>query len=259
LRIKHSTKLGQLHTLAAGSSGKTYRVFNVGVPFSVSVLDTTGASQQPGAAAIRMAAGHSIAFEPTNTASLSYNAANSAILAHYGSASCVVGRGLAVSFAVVVTGSWLLSANSVGSLVLLVGGGNYTVTLPPATSVPSGTGFTFSAVSPGTVSVAVTGSDTLELSPVVLRQYDRYHVVSDGNGAWREVFRANAVAPRFQGPPVLPSYTVGSLPSSGTAGGMAFATNGRKPGEGAGAGTGVQVFYDGSHWISVCSGTTITA
>jgi hypothetical protein len=32
------------------------------VPFSTSVLDTTGAQQMAGAAAIRMAAGHAIAF-----------------------------------------------------------------------------------------------------------------------------------------------------------------------------------------------------
>ena len=55
--------------LAAGCTGHAYQVFNVNVPFSTSVLDTTGAQQMAGAAAIRMAAGHAIAFEPTNSLS----------------------------------------------------------------------------------------------------------------------------------------------------------------------------------------------
>ena len=40
---------------------------------------------------------------------------------------------------------------------------------------------------------------------------------------------------------------------------MAFASNGRKPSEAAGAGTGVEVFNDGSRWISVCSGSQVAA
>ncbi|MBN8909328.1 MAG: hypothetical protein J0H99_22640, partial [Rhodospirillales bacterium] len=101
--------------------------------------------------------------------------------------------------------------------------------------------------------------DIIDNGPVVLRQSDRYHVVSDGSFAWREVFRTNSVNPRFTGPPVLPTYTVGSLPSSQPAGAKAFATNGRKPNEGGGAGSGVEVFFDGSRWISVCSGSQVVA
>jgi hypothetical protein len=55
------------------------------------------------------------------------------------------------------------------------------------------------------------------------------------------------------------NYTVAGLPSSAGAGQVAFATNGRKPGQGAGSGTGMLVFYDGTAWISVSSGTTIAA
>jgi hypothetical protein len=40
---------------------------------------------------------------------------------------------------------------------------------------------------------------------------------------------------------------------------MAFASNGRKPTEFAGAGTGVGVFYDGGQWISVCEGKQVVA
>ena len=48
---------------------------------------------------------------------------------------------------------------------------------------------------------------------------------------WHEIFRTNAVNPHFSGPPVLPSYTVSTLPSSPGAGAKAFASNGRKPNE----------------------------
>jgi hypothetical protein len=57
---------------------------------------------------------------------------------------------------------------------------------------------------------------------------------------------------------VLPSYTVAALPTA-VAGAKAFASNGRKPSEAAAAGTGVEVFYDGAHWISVCGGTQVLA
>jgi hypothetical protein len=109
------------------------------------------------------------------------------------------------------------------------------------------------------VNAAVTGSDTIDNGPVTLRPNDRYHVVSDGTSAWHEVFRTNAVNPHFSGPPVLPSYTVSTLPSSPGAGAKAFTSNGRKPNENTGDGTGVEVFYDGSHWVSVCSGSQVAA
>lgn len=43
------------------------------------------------------------------------------------------------------------------------------------------------------------------------------------------------------------------------AGSMAFASNGRKDGEGAGAGTGLAVYYDGSNWIRPSDDTTVAA
>lgn len=55
------------------------------------------------------------------------------------------------------------------------------------------------------------------------------------------------------------SYTVATLPAAGTAGRMAYASDGRKNGEGAGLGTGVQVFDDGSNWIAVDTGATVAA
>lgn len=59
--------------------------------------------------------------------------------------------------------------------------------------------------------------------------------------------------------PIKPgTYTVAGLPS-GTAGDMAYASNGRKAGEGAGVGTGVQVFKDGTAWIAVDTGAAVAA
>lgn len=58
----------------------------------------------------------------------------------------------------------------------------------------------------------------------------------------------------------LASYTVAGLPSSSVAGTVAYASDGRKPGEGAGHGTGVLVYYDSTAaWISVHSGVAVTA
>ena len=56
------------------------------------------------------------------------------------------------------------------------------------------------------------------------------------------------------------STIVASLPTSGNANGdLAYALNGRKPGEAAAAGTGVVVFWSRSAWIAVTSGVAVTA
>jgi hypothetical protein len=246
-------------SLASGSSGKIYRVFNVSVPYSVSVLDTSAATQLPGAAAIRLAAGQTIAFEATNSVNLTYSSTSGAIVAKYGSTTCAVGRGISVSFGVVFVANATLPSASAGSIVFLVGAGVYTVTLPQANTVMAGTGFTFSAIGSGTASVVPAAGDSIDLGPITLRQNDRYHIISDGSSLWREIFRTNSISPRFGGPPVLPSYLVTSLPGSPGTGAKAFATNGRKPTEAVGKGTGVEVFYDGSQWISGCGGVLVAA
>ena len=245
--------------LDAGCTGHAYRVFNINVPFSTSVLDTTGAQQMAGAAAIRMAAGHAIAFEPTNTCRLAYDSITNTLRWNQGALSYAVGKGITVGWETVYASSATLPNYMSGNIVFLTGGSPYTITLPATNSVAAGTGFTFSVLGLANVNIAVTGGDTIDNGPVTLRPNDRYHVVSDGTSTWREVFRTNAVNPHFSGPPVLPSYTVSTLPSSPGSGAKAFTSNGRKPSENTGAGTGVEVFYDGSHWISVCSGSQVAA
>ncbi len=53
---------------------------------------------------------------------------------------------------------------------------------------------------------------------------------------------------------------VAMLPATGNSeGDWAYALNGRKPGEGVGAGTGVPVFWSAGHWVAVTSGATVAA
>ena len=61
--------------------------------------------------------------------------------------------------------------------------------------------------------------------------------------------------------PVPRVFTVAGLPTTGANGEWAFAGNGRKPGEGGGAGTGVPVFFNSATgtWFSYCSGAVVTA
>lgn len=57
----------------------------------------------------------------------------------------------------------------------------------------------------------------------------------------------------------VPTYTVATLPSVSTGCRVAFASDGRKTGEGAGAGTGVFVYHDGTAWRRSDDGTTVAA
>lgn len=245
--------------LCAGHTGHAYTVLGINIPFSTSVLDTTGATQMSGAAAIRMAAGHIIAFEPTVTYRLGFDSTTNVLRWYQGTLSYVVGKGISVGFQNICTSSTTLPNYDAGNIVFLVGSGSYTITLPASATVAAGTGFTFSASGNGVVTINPSGTDAIDNGPITLRQNDRYQIISDGSSSWREVFRTNSVSPRFTGTPILPSYAVAGLPATSTAGAKAFATNGRKPTEAAGAGTGVEVFCDGIHWISVCSGSQVLA
>ncbi|WP_428486737.1 hypothetical protein [Rhodopila sp.] len=258
--VQVSTIIGV--SLSAGSSGSAITVFKVDVPFSNAVLDTTNAAQVGSAPVIKMSAGQAIAFEGSNSCRLFYDNTtntNGSLKWTTGSTTCVVGKGISVGWENVFATSNSIPASIAGNILFLVGASAYTLTLPAASAVAAGTGFTFSALGAGAVSITPAGTDGIDCGPVVLRTNDRYHLVSDGSSSWREVFRTNAVGPKWTAPPVLPSYTVATLPTGQTAAGQAFATNGRKPTEAAGTGTGVQVFFDGQHWISCCSGAVVAA
>lgn len=53
--------------------------------------------------------------------------------------------------------------------------------------------------------------------------------------------------------------TVEALPARASVGDISYAANGRKNGEGAGSGTGILVFFDGTNWIACDSGQTVSA
>jgi hypothetical protein len=145
-----------------------------------------------------------------------------------------------------------------GNITFLTGNTSYNIALPAASAVAASTGFTFSVAGVGAAVSIIPGStDVIDLAPVVLRTDDRYHIVSDGNSTWHDVFRTNSVPPTLSGPPVPPSYSVGQLPAGAPAGSLAFASNSRTSTEAAGAGTGVGVLYDGQLGISTSVGGTV--
>lgn len=57
----------------------------------------------------------------------------------------------------------------------------------------------------------------------------------------------------------VPRSTVALMPAASKPGRVWFATNGRKTGEGAGAGTGVLCYDDNVAWRRVDDGTTVLA
>lgn len=63
----------------------------------------------------------------------------------------------------------------------------------------------------------------------------------------------------FYGTYQLRAYTVATLPSSPADGQLVFASNGRKAGEGGGAGTGVAVFSDGGSWYADLYNSVVVA
>ena len=243
--------------LSGGSSGSAKTVFNVNVPFSNAVVDATFARQINNAPVIKMAAGQAIAFESTNTYRLLFDSTTNTLRWDQGTLSYAVGKGISVGWVNVYSGSATLPNYIAGNMIFLVGSSAYSITLPSANTVAAGTGYTFSMAGTGPVSILPGGTDGIDCGPITLNTNDRYHIVSDGNSFWHEVFRTNAVSPHFSGPLVLPSYGVANLPNSMAAGAKAFASDGRKPYEGSGAGSGVEVFFDGHHWISSCSGYAV--
>lgn len=245
--------------LAAGSSGSAKTVLAVGVPFSNAVIDTSYAQSINNAPVVKMAAGQAIAFENTNSNRLAYDRTTNTLRWNQGTLSYAVGKGISVGWVNVYSSAATLPSYISGNLIVLNGSGSYSIGLPRANTVAAGTGFTFSVTGTGQINIQPSGGDGIDSGPVTLRPNDRYHIVSDGSGFWREIFWVNAVSPQFSGPVVLASYIVAGLPAGVAAGAKAFASNGRKPGEAAGSGTGVEVFFDGQHWVSSCSGTTVSA
>lgn len=75
------------------------------------------------------------------------------------------------------------------------------------------------------------------------------------NPAWKLWMTAVHTNLKFQGQ----SLTVAQLPSGDFVGQSAYASNGRKAGEGAGNGTGVPVWNDGSVWRTLYDNSQVSA
>jgi hypothetical protein len=245
--------------LDGASTGSVKTVFLAAVPFSNAVLDTSHASSINSAPAIKLAAGQAVSFDSGNQNRLYFDTVTGTVRLAQGNLSFPVGRGITVGFENIFAATGSIPNYIAGNIIFLTGTGSYTLTLPQAMTVAAGTGFTFSNIGSASVGISPNGSDTIDNVPIVMHPNDRYHIVSDGVSSWREVFRANAVSPSFSAPITLASYIVSNLPAGLSAGAKAFASNGRKPTETHGAGTGVEVFFDGTAWISSCSGMQVAA
>lgn len=250
---------GLLVTLIGGHQGSFKRAIRVAAPFSQAALCTRWSQQLSGGHAIWLNDGHHVAFNTAGTSYIAYDTATNTLRAVRGAQSIPIGAGLSLGWASAFTGAGTLDPATTGNAVFLYGPAPFTVTLPSAKQVASGTGWFLSNVGAVDVTLAPAAGEAIDGGSVVLHPGDRYYFISDQYSTWREVFRSNSIAPRLSGPLILASYAVAALPPGQPAGAKAFAANGRKPGEGVGAGTGVEVFFDGARWISVCGGSQVLA
>lgn len=81
-------------------------------------------------------------------------------------------------------------------------------------------------------------------------------ITNGTSGTYRDLLLRNLTA---SGVIQFGSYTVATLPSSPADGQIAFASNGRKSGEGAGTGTGVFVYSDGGTWYDNINTSSVVA
>lgn len=91
---------------------------------------------------------------------------------------------------------------------------------------------------------------TLDISVKSLKT-DGGNISTDGAGNLKI---SGSVTP---GTLITPSSKYANLTTTPVLGQTVLVTDGRKPGEGSGAGTGVFCIYDGSNWMDVSGGTTV--
>ena len=91
---------------------------------------------------------------------------------------------------------------------------------------------------------------------------DASHAIANSVGLttsdWYFLLQQMALRLSEMTPFVLPAYAVAALPAA-TAARVAYASNGRKVGEGAGAGTGTLVYSDGTAWRRASDDTTVAS
>ncbi len=75
----------------------------------------------------------------------------------------------------------------------------------------------------------------------------------------RDRIKAEEVNERAETAGAIPTSTVAGLPTPGQNGRMRFVIDGRKVGEGVGAGTGTPAYDDGVAWRRTADDTTVLA
>jgi hypothetical protein len=252
--------IGTGYYLAAGSQGSFKQVVHVGAPFSQSAFDTRIGTQGAAAHAIWLGDGHHIALNTAGTRYITWDSGSDELRYYRNGLFTPLGCGVAFNAEVVLSGNASLLPAYAGYAVFAGSATPSTISLPAVAAMQFGTGYTFLIGGTAPVSIQTSNGNVIDNGPVTLYPGDRYTIISDGVAAWREVWRTNSQQARFSAPPVLPGYAVASLPSGPLPGSKAYATNGRKPGEAAGAGTGVEVFADSTgSWFSVLGGGVVVA
>lgn len=106
---------------------------------------------------------------------------------------------------------------------------------------------------------ATTGQATAPVySPTATRYFLRF--AEKGGETVRALLNSLLLpVPVIKGALRTAQFTVAGLPGAGSAGRVAFATNGRKISEGVGAGTGVLCYDDGVAWRRVSDDSTVAA
>lgn len=137
-------------------------------------------------------------------------------------------------------------------------------------SVPGGAGhrigtFNFVGYSTGTTEVtaaSIIGKAIGAWSATDAGSYLQFNATPAGSVTTAEIARlTGGVGLSVEGSVKPKSYTVAGLPSAAThgVGSQVYASNGRKSGEGGGAGTGVPVWSDGTNWKTFYDNSTVAA
>lgn len=113
--------------------------------------------------------------------------------------------------------------------------------------------FTPTQIRPAVNDVVALGGASLSYSDLFLASGA---VINFNNGNATLTHSTGRIASSV--PVGMASYTVAGLPA-GSTGDIAYASNGRKNGEGAGLGTGVLVFKDATAWIACDTGAAVAA
>jgi hypothetical protein len=129
-----------------------------------------------------------------------------------------------------------LVASQAGGIVYLTGTGGYTITLPTAASITNYTGFIFSNLSTGIVTLTAVGTDAIDAAStssnttggasatsISLAPGDDLFIMADGLSTWHRAYWSNMISPNFYGVPSAPTAPAGT--STAQLATTAFVTN----------------------------------